>query len=487
MDKVIKYSDVLTANIRAINAVMAPIRASIGPKGLDVMLVDEFGSFTCTNDGVEILSNIKIEHPAARLATEAARSQEVQVGDGTSTVAILCDAMLNAALSKIKLGANSNRVVEGIELANNQVLKELKASSFKIKGYDDPALKAISRISARGIDNIASLICEALIKSQNPDDLADSIIAYSAKQSQVIDGFFIKKKTHFKYKKEFKEADLLLIQGPFEPEPMSSEAINTNEGVKKYENNLQILMETAKKISKAGIQALICSSSMFAAVEEYFAKEGIFVLTHVKDSDLKILEIISGASLTTRNKLINSDLESIKTLSAKLKSISQFSELGGFIFQGKKSYRATILISAETETILEERKRIAIDAAKAVAAATKSGYVLGEGVAELNLIPKLELFKNQYQDEELVCGIEVIIEALSAIFDQIVNNAGFNPQELKAKLRNESSGIDLARGSVINLIEEGIIDPLRVKVSAFKIATEITSQILKINMIVQAK
>ena len=487
MDKAIKYPEILSSNIKAISAIMAPIRASIGPKGLDVMLVDEFGAFTCTNDGVEILSNIKIDHPVAKLAVEAAKSQETQVGDGTSTVAILCDSILQAALEKINLGASPNRIAEGIAIANTQILKELTASSIQIKDLKDPALKAISKISARGSEEIANLIAEAMNKSQDPNDLANSIIARCGLESKVIDGHFIKKKTHFKYSREFRNINLILVQGPMEPEPMSSEAINTNEGVKKYENNIQSLMEAAKKIIKAGTQAIICSASMFPAMEEFFAKEGVFVLTHVKDSDIKALEKISGAKLITRNQLISSDIETLKTLNSKLNSIILSEELGGFIFQGPKAQRASILISAETETILNERTRIVIDACKAMAAAAKSGYVLGEGIAELNIIPAIEKLKTQYQDEEIILGIEVMIKALSTVFDQIVLNAGFNPHELKNKLKSLGTGIDLSTGSSIDLIEQGILDPLTVKSSAFKIATEIASQILRINMIVQAR
>lgn len=487
MNKTINYTDILASNIAAIGAAMAPVRASIGPKGLDVMLVDELGGYSCTNDGVEILSNIKIEHPAAKLAVEAAKSQEAQVGDGTSTVAILCDSMLHAALDKINSGANPNRLAQALEIAARKVQEELRASAMQVNELSDPALRAITKIAARGNEDITGLILEALYLVKDAEKLASSVFAQNGHKSQVLEGHFIKKRTHFNYSHNFEQAPLLLIQGPLEPEPMSSEAVNTDEGVRKYENNIQVLMETAKKIAKAGIKAVISSSSMFARVEEFFAREGIFVLTHVKESDIRILEEISGTQITTRSKLINSDIESIKTLSNPLTSIRHMEDLGGFVLRGPKSNRASILISAQTPTILDERRRITIDACRSLAATTNLGYVLGEGVCELNLIPALVKLQDEAQDEETKLGIEIMVAALGSIFDQIVSNAGFNSAELQKKLKNPQDGIDLDSGSVINLVEAGVLDPLEVKLSAFRIATEIASQILRINMIVQAR
>ena len=344
MSKTLNYTDILASNIAAISSAMAPVRASIGPKGLDVLLVDELGSYSCTNDGVEILSNIKIEHPAAKLAVEAAKSQETQVGDGTSTVAILCDSMLQAAMDKVNTGANPNRLAQALELAARKVQTELKASAMQVNELSDPALRAITKIAARGDEDLTGLILEALYIVKDAEKLAGSVFAQSGHKSQVLEGHFIKKRTHFNYSQNFEQAPLLLVQGPLEPEPMSSEAVNTDEGVRKYENNIQALMETAKKIIKSGVKAVISSSSMFARVEEYFAREGVFVLTHVRDSDMRILEEISGSVVTTRSKLINSDIESIKALVNPLDSIKQMEDLSGYSFQGPKSSRASILV-----------------------------------------------------------------------------------------------------------------------------------------------
>jgi chaperonin GroEL (HSP60 family) len=494
MEKTKKYAEVLNNNVQAIRSIVASVRGTIGPKGMDVMIVDEFGNFICTNDGVEILSNIQISHPAAKLAVEAAKSQEMRVGDGTTTAAILCDSLLASALLRINSGAQPTRVARGIEIATQVVIEELTKSAKKIKDVNDPKLRSITNISARGQEDITELIIEAAqrtMKKNSSCQLADSIIVSTGMQSAVLDGLFIKKKTHFNYIEKFKDVRILVLEGPLEPEPMSSEAVSTDEGVRKYERNIQTLMETVKRISKSGVKAIFTSSSILAAAEELFVREGVFVLSHLKQSDINHLVNISGAKLSTRTKLLNSDIDQFSNYSGTLTLIEHKPELSGFIFQGKKAYQASILISAETDTVLEERGRIATDAAKALSAALRSGYVMGEGVAEMNITDNIEKLREAYpNDKDISAGIEIVVEALKSIFLQITENAGFSPNDIYYKFRpspTNTMGIDLETGETLDLEATGILDPLEVKVSAFKIASEIAIQILKINMVVQGK
>lgn len=496
MEKTRKYSEVLNNNIQAIRSVVAAVRGTIGPKGMDVMLIDELGNFVCTNDGVEILSNIQINHPAAKLAIEAAKSQETKVGDGTTTAAILCDSLLASALIRINTGIRPARIVKGIEIGIEAVIKELKASAKQIKNANDPKLQSIVAIAARGDADITSMIIEAAKRSEAHNlesdfDLANSIIAASGLESRVIDGLFIKKKTHFNYSETIEKPAILLIEGSFDPEPIPSEAISTDEGVKKFEQNIQALMEAAKRIAKTGIKAVLTSSSMLPIVEEFFAKEGIFVLTHLKKSDINSLINISGAKLVTRTTVININEERIKELSGQLKIIKYQAELAGFVLEGAKAYQASIVIGAETETRLEECKRIATDAAKALMVALRSGYVLGEGVAEMNIADAVERLRETYADDkDISAGIEVVVESLKSVFLQIIENAGFAFNDLYYKIRfgpKNLMGINLENGEALDLEAAGIIDPLELKVSAFKIASEIASQIIRVNMIVQAK
>lgn len=498
-----KYSEVLNGNINAVRSLAATIRSTVGPKGLDIMLVDEFNNYICTNDGATIMENLQISHPAAKLTAEVALSQERKVGDGTTTAVILCDSMISSALLRINTGVKPTRLARGIEIGTKKVIEELKKASRSINGVSDPKLKSIVKIAARANDEITNLVLEATKKieknnsknflEENPDafDLSRTIVAATGLESRVLDGLFIKKRTHFNYGQSFQDAKTLVIEGAFEPEPMSSEAVSTDEGVKRFEHNIQSLLETAKKISKSGIKAIFTSSSMLASVEELFVKESIFVLTHLTKEDIQKLTTISGAKLTTRRKLLNTDQNNFDAYAGRLEKIEHVEELGGFIFKGTKAYNASILISAETQTVAEERKRVTEDAARSMNSALQTGYVMGGGLAEMNLGETVEKFRADFNDDKCVStGIEIVVESLKALFHQITENAGFKHNDIFFKLSpgfNNTKGINLEDGELIDYDEAGIIDPAEVKISAFKIACEIATQILKINMVVQSK
>ena len=480
------YLDLLSSNVAAIDSLAATVRGTVGPKGFDVMLIDQYGDYSSTNDGVEILSKIEISHPAAKLAVEVAKAQEKKVGDGTTTATIVTDSLLKEALLRVKSGISPNKLVKGINLAINELCKTFEKESKKIKDINDEKLLAITTISARGDLELSSLLIDAIGRlSEIPEalDFSSLIKAEDAGKSRILDGLFIKKKTHFNYNKDFKNAPALFIEGAFEPKAIPAEAVTTDEGVKKFTTNLDLLEETAKKIVKAGIKAIFVDASMFSAIEEYFVKEGVFVLTRVKKEDLKSLSLMSGTKMVNREDLFSADLNKLKDFTGTLKSILFDDELKGLIIEGSKFYLPTVLVSAETPLLLMEKERIAIDAAKAMQKSLRSGYVLGEGLAEINAKDSLKQLDVSSDEKD---GVEIVIKSLEALFRQIVSNAGYDPEEMLSKVKG-SKGIDFETGGIIDLEEAGILDPLEVKTNAYKIAAEIACQILKINMIIQAK
>lgn len=488
-----KYLEILNSNIAAVNTVADTVRATIGPKGMDVMLIDQYGEYAYTNDGVTILSSIEINHPVAKLMVEVAKSQENKVGDGTTTATLLAASILNNAWSKISNGAAQNRVIKGINLAKDSVIEEFKKQSKKVNGAKDSKLKFITKIAARGDEEITSLLIQAAtkLKLKTAINLEDCIYSSPGYESRIIEGLFIKKKSHFKFRDMIVNAPTLVIEGALEPEAMPVEAISTDEGVKQFTNKVEVLFDTAKKIAKAGVKAVFVDASVHPGLEEYFAKEDIFVLSHVKKSDLNRISISAGTSLINRKELFASDVSHIKKSAGLLNEIDEEKNLGGFVLKSNSIYIPTILISAQTSSIADEKERIAIDAAQAMGAALKSGYLAGEGVAELNVLNSLAILLDGYKDDENICaGIELVREALKTLFMQIVSNAGFDPNEMLAKLQEKNDscfGIDLDDGSLINLEEKGVLDPAEVKINALRIAAEIACQVLKINMVLQAK
>jgi chaperonin GroEL (HSP60 family) len=478
------YNSVLKTNIAAIGSVLALIKSTIGPKGLDVMLVDEFGHSNCTNDGIEILRNLQIKHPSAKLVVEAIQSQELQSGDGTTTCAIYIDSLLSSAEAFINAGIKANQLCKDIRQACQKACTLLEENSTSVD--NDEELKSIITISARGDKEITDLVFKAIKDLKQADiDLSDHVVTSLNKDSELLDGLFIKKKTHFSFKDELNNPPLLLIEGPMEPDPMSSEVVSTEEGAKKYEKNLLALFDTANKIISSGARVILTSSSMYPSLEEFFIKEGVLVLTHVSKKHIENLARLTGAKTLNRPRLFHNDINYIKQQLGLVLQVTQIKELGGFLFNTSPNSLKTILISSQMQSTLDERERITIDALRAGQNAANTGYVLGGGVAEMNIIPTIEACTELSNDAK-----ELIKASLSSIFTQIVENAGFDYNSIKSKVnfnQENLSGIDLDNGEIINIKESGILDPLQTKLSALKIASEFCCQIIRINAIVQAK
>lgn len=488
-----QYIELLSSNIAAVSSLAATIRSTLGPKGMDVMMVDQYGDYLCTNDGVEILSNIELSHPAAKLTVDVAKAQELRAGDGTTSVTIMTDAILNNALTKVKEGFAPIRLVKGIELAIDEAIKELKSKAETINNAQDPELEQITRVSARGNKEITELLVNAAQKLDqnlflNKEFHFDRLVhAAQAKESKVVDGYFIKKKPHFQYTSKLKDANILIVEGAFEPEAIPAESIQTDTGVNQYNCNVETLKESAKRVAQAGVNAIFVDASMFQQLEEFFSKENIFVLTHVRKEDLKTLAKSSGAQMISRETLFNSNKDQITKLCGKANELYFDNDLSGVFIDTALEKLCSVFISAETKALLDERYRIAIDGAKALQCTVRGGYLLGEGLAELSLIPVLQKLKSQHSDAGLQAGIEIVESSLDSIFKQIMINAGFDPELCLGKIQNQDDlGIDTETGSTINLKEAGILDPLEVKTNILKISKEICCQVLKINLVLKS-
>ena len=500
MSQIASYIQTLEANIAAISSVADTVKHTVGPKGLDVMLVDQYGDFKCTNDGVEVLSSIQIQHPAAKLLIEISKAQEKHVGDGTTSVVIFANEILRLSLQKIKEGYQTIPLIKGLNKALEKVIELLERHSTPINRVDDPRLRSVTHIAARGDKEITDLLTKLSEDVANANSLEylvsefnlfESIYTCSRRESEIIGGYFIPKRPHYNYDSDFYDPKCLIIDGPLEPEAFSSEVISTDTGVSHLDQSVEKLFSIAEKIKNVGIKAIFLSASILPKLEEYFIKEGIFVLSNLRQKDINALLRISGASKVNRQRVLSADNSELKSISGDLESIQKsFSPLGVFI-KGTKAYEATILLAAELDSALAEKKRIAIDAAHAYKKCLESGYVLGGGIAEINLIERLKRSQDSLSyNKDTMVGFDIIVEALPALFKQIVFNAGYDPDE-KLNLidfhASNKNGIDLETGEIINYDFSGILDPLASKISIFKIVKELVSQVLKIKMILQAK
>lgn len=500
MEDSVSHIQTLEVNISAINSVADTVRHTVGPKGLDVMLVDQYGDFQCTNDGVAILSAIQVQHPAGKLLIEIAKAQERQIGDGTTSVVIFASEILNLALEKIKNGHPAIPLIKGISMAIDKTIELLERHSTPVQQIDDPRLRSATLISARGDKELTDLLIKlaTYISEKNSFeylitkfDFSSAIHSCSRRESEIFNSYFINKRAHYHYDNDFYDCKCLIIEGPLEPEALSSEVISTDTGVARLDESIDKLLSMADKITHLGIKAIFLSGSIMPKIEEFFIKEGIFVLSNLRQIDINALIRISGASKASRQKLLNTEASTIKALSGTLEYIQRSSSPIGVFIKGTEAQEATLLLSAELESALAEKKRIAIDAANAFKKCLESGYVLGGGVAEINLIERLRKSQDSLSfSKDIITGFNIITDALPALFKQIVKNAGYDP---KAKLESinfsasNKDGIDLDTGEICNYDQLGILDPLALKVSIFRIVKELVNQVLKIKLILQAK
>ncbi|MCE2928618.1 MAG: TCP-1/cpn60 chaperonin family protein [Candidatus Caenarcaniphilales bacterium] len=466
--------EILKSNLAAIKSIVAILRSTIGPKGLNVMLVDNLGHTICTNDGIEILNNIPIKHPVVKLLIEACQAQENQVGDGSTSTAILIESIIENSINAIESGAKVQEIINGLKTIENHLIDYLKSQAQK---FDDQKLYSLINISARDEKDISDLV----FKICKTKKRRCSIMGILNKESQILEGLILRKKPHHHFNLKLANSQILILDGSFEADPMSSEAASTDQGVIRYDNNVKTILRQAQVLAKANIKAVFTSGSMMPQAEEIFAKENVFVLTHVKKSDLDDLLYISNARFVSRNTCLYGEIDNIKNYCGNINSLAYNSEASGFQIIGVNEFY-TAVIGAETQSILDEKVLIANDAYKAACSSIDLGFVAGEGIAELNLAEEIS------KSNDLITA-KIVTNSLREIFLQIIDNAGLERQSslnlVNSQVKN--IGIDLDNGKAIDLIKENIVDAVSCKLSMIKIAFDVASQILKIKHIIQAK
>lgn len=467
-----KHQETLEKNIQAVEAISAIVADTLGPDGLDLMLVDEFGHSFCTNDGVAILNNMQIKNPIAKYVKDAAVAQEEQVGDGTTSVCVMLRALVQESLETLKTkNLSPVALAKKLQKAKTQIIEIIKANSKQVSGLDDANLLFASFVASRADEEISKFVTELYKKSfenyhDEIFDLSDHIYTYKNQEERIIKGLLLKKKAHLNPQTTITEAKLLMIKGALEPQPISSEAANTDEGVKKFTNNIQEVIEVCKKIKRKGIKAVFCSGSIFQQAEEFLNKEDILVISHLSQDQFNNIQKLSKAKTLTRSELFDQDQNIFEDRVGDFDSITWDEKLRAFIIQGPKFNFHTLLLSQNTQSLLDEKLRVAQDTAKVFKATMVEGFSEGGGIAEMLAF---DSYREQNPDEDV---LDIVEQGLSSIFMQIQENSSSTEsfQELRQKYKKDQ-----------------VIDATKVKTSVVDIAFDLCSQIVKVKNIVVAK
>jgi chaperonin GroEL (HSP60 family) len=487
-------------NANAIRAITQAVEGTLGPKGLDTMLVDQLGDVVITNDGVTILDLMDVNHPAARMLINIARAQQEEIGDGTTTAAIMAGNLISEGVAQVLKGVPVIKVIEGIRFGIAKALSVLDKKTQEVADLNDPNLWDTALVAGRGYTDIAHLVIDAakLIGQEKLRDisfkLADMVRADEGADNQVISGVIIDKEPlNPEMPKKLKAVKLLIIDDALEPEEIEDEALSTEAGFNRYITLQEEFNQNLQKIVDLGVNLVMVDRGVHDRAEEILTEAGIMILQRVQNKELRRTAEHCGAK-TLKRTALKKDVQEIGKYIGYAKEASYDERLKHVrLIGGKGKAQATILVGASTEEVVGERERIAKDAASAVQAAVKGGIIAGGGTVELAVAREVEELRKESRGMAAY-GIDCVITALKAPFSQIVLNAGFNPLEklgdvtaAQVESGKDSLGIDTDSGEIKDMKEMGIYDPALVKKYALKAAGEVAEAILRIDTIIKKK
>ncbi|RLJ07648.1 MAG: thermosome subunit [Candidatus Aenigmatarchaeota archaeon] len=497
--------DALRNNIAAAKAIADTVRTTLGPKGMDKMLVDSLGDIVITNDGATILDEMQIENPAAKMIVEVAKTQDKIVGDGTTTAAVLSGELLKEAEGLLDQEIHPTVILKGFRLAKNRALEILNSIATPITLKDEERLIQIAETAMTGKSaekaskELAQLAVQAIKKvaeEKNGKTIVDTDnIKIEKKEggsmsdTQLIDGILIDKEgVHAGMPKSVKDAKIALLDCALEIKELEGDAkinIDSPEKMQAFlDQQERMLKEMVEKIAKTGANVVLCQKGIDDTVQHYLAKKQILAARRVKKSDMeKLAKATKGNVITNLNDLTPSDLGEAGLVEERKVA----GEAMIFVEKCKDPKAVTILIRGGTEHIVAEAERAMEDAIKGIASALELGKIVaGGGAAEIELAKELRKYAESFQGREQL-AINAFANALEIIPRSLAENAGLDPIDNLAALRAAhekgkiTAGLDVFEGKVMDMLEYGVIEPLKIKLQAIKSAAEAAEMILRID------
>jgi thermosome len=498
-------------NILAARVIAEAVRTTLGPRGMDKMLVDNLGDVTITNDGVTILDEMDVEHPAAKMMVEVSKAQEDEVGDGTTTAVVLAGELLKKAEELLDQDFHPTVITTGYRKAAQHVFKVLDKIARPVSKDDDKLLKqiALTALSSKGSEirgeKLASLCVDAVrqivqevngkYKADTDDIKVEKKTGGSSADSILVKGIVLDKEVvHPGMPKRVEQAKIALLNLALEVKETETDAkinITSPEQLKSFlDEERRMLKDMVDKIKAVGANVVFCQKGIDDVAQHYLAKEGILAARRVKESDMEKLAKATGGKIVTNIRdLTENDLGS----AALVEERKVAGEEMIFVEGCKDPKSVTILVRGGTEHVVDEVERAVHDAVSVISAAIEDGKVLGGGGA-----PEIEASKELRKFAETVGGREAIAinyfaDALEIIPRTLAENAGLDPIDMLVQLRaahekpnNEFTGLDVTAGKLVNTFEKGILEPLRVKNQAIKSASEVAEMILRIDDVIAA-
>ncbi len=490
----------LLTNASAVRAIASAVEGTIGPKGLDTLLVDRFGEVVITNDGMTILTKMDVNHPAAKMVINTAKAQEEEVGDGTTTATIMAGGLLSEGVNQAARGVPVTRIIDGVKAGVKRAMQVVEEKAVKVRGVDDPLLHKVALVAGRDNEDIAELVVSAakMVGKEKLLDqrfkLAETITAKEGAQNEVFAGIIVdKERLNEEMPESLDSPKVLAVDDALEPEEVEEEALATEAGFQRYLDLQEEFKANLAKVVGLGVRFIIVDKGISDIAEEALTDAGVIVVTRVSSAELRKVCEHTGARAIKRTGLKKPAEELVKYLGSADRVYEDQKLENIRVLGGKGKPMATILVGASTGEVRGERERICTDAASSVQAAVRGGVVAGGGAIELACareVEKMRLSQKGMQAYGLLC----VVEALKRPMAQIVANAGFNPLEKvgdamarQTEDGNDNLAVDCDTGEIVDMLGIGVIDPAPVKSHALKAAMEIACAILRIDTIIKKK
>ncbi|HHY46893.1 MAG TPA: chaperonin [Firmicutes bacterium] len=490
----------LVTNAAAVRAVVSSVEGTIGPKGLDTMLVDRFGDVVITNDGCTILSRMEANHPAARMLISMAEAQQDEVGDGTTTATILAGALVACGAEQVARGVPVARVIDGMRSGIEMALDAIRKSARPVSGLDDEVVARVALISARQHRDIAELVVKAarLVGEEKLRDpafrLRDIIMAQEGVENEVFLGVIIDKgRMNRAMPRTLSGVRVLVVDDALEPEAVKGEALSTDAGFRRQLEFQAEFRDNIQRLVGLGVGLVVVARGVDDVAEEMLLDAGAMAVERVSMRELRKVAEHTGARPIKRRAL-SRPLEELRGYLGYAETVFEDERLSQVrILGGAGLPMATVLVGAATGEVVGERERIAQDAASAVQATLFQGVVPGGGAIEIAAARAL-LRQRHGMSGMTAYGVDCVIEALKRPLAQIVSNAGFNALEkveevisLQTVQDSDSIGIDCNSGTTADMVTLGVFDPALVKLYALKAAGEVAEAILRIDKIIRKR
>jgi len=496
-------------NISAARAVAESVRSTLGPKGMDKMLVSSMGDVTVTNDGVTILKEMDIDNPTASMIVEVAETQEDEAGDGTTSAVAIAGELLKNAEDLLEQDIHPTAIIKGFNMAATQAKDELADIATEVDPDDEELLKKVAETSMTGKgaelnkELLAQLIVDAVnavtVEAEDGSVIADleylnleTQTGSSAGNSELLEGAVIDKDpVHEEMPTDVEDADIMLVDTAIELDETEVDAQLSVDDPSQLQNFLDKeeaqLEEMVDQIADTGADVVFCQKGIDDMAQHYLAQEGILAVRRAKKSDIEFLKEVLGANVV-------SDLASATAADLGHGSVTRDEAEGLFYVEGSgdEAHGVTLLLRGSTDHVVDELERGVQDALDVVASTVANGSVLGGGGApEVEVARRLRDYADSVEGREQL-AIESFADALEIIPRTLAENAGLDSIDTLVDLRaahedgDVSAGLNVFSGDVENTLDTGVVEPAHAKRQAISSAAEAANLVLKIDDIIAA-